>query len=67
MFHNQVFQNRLKYLIKELQSLRVGREDAYQLIYEEIELRDLDEDDDMQPTDALNLIKAENQALSDIA
>ena len=28
--------------------------------YEEIELRDLDEDDDMQPTDALNLMKAKN-------
>ena len=26
---------------------------------EEIEMRDLDEDDDTQPTDALNLMKAE--------
>ncbi len=25
--------------------------------FEEIELRDLDDEDDMQPTDALNLIK----------
>ncbi len=48
-----------KVLIKELQSLGL---DVKMLSsdFEEIELRDLDEDDDMQPTDALNLIK-ENQ------
>ncbi|WP_172643559.1 DNA-directed RNA polymerase subunit beta [Sporosarcina sp. D27] len=45
-----------KVLIKELQSLgldvKMLSED-----FEEIELRDLEEDDDMQPTDALNLMK----------
>jgi DNA-directed RNA polymerase subunit beta len=48
-----------KVLIKELQSLGL---DVKMLSsdFEEIELRDLEEDDDMQPTDALNLIK-ENQ------
>ena len=47
-----------KVLIKELQSLGL---DVKMLTadYEEIELRDLDEDDDTQPTDALNLIQAE--------
>ncbi|KXH80781.1 DNA-directed RNA polymerase subunit beta [Sporosarcina sp. HYO08] len=45
-----------KVLIKELQSLGL---DVKMLSpdLEEIELRDLDEDDDTQPTDALNLIK----------
>ena len=45
-----------KVLIKELQSLgldvKMLSED-----FEEIELRDLEDDDDMQPTDALNLMK----------
>ncbi|WP_251636536.1 DNA-directed RNA polymerase subunit beta [Sporosarcina sp. NCCP-2716] len=45
-----------KVLIKELQSLgldvKMLSED-----FQEIELRDLEEDDDMQPTDALNLMK----------
>ncbi|WP_172370518.1 DNA-directed RNA polymerase subunit beta [Sporosarcina jiandibaonis] len=47
-----------KVLIKELQSLGL---DVKMLSseYEEIELRNLDEDDDTQPTDALNLMKAE--------
>ena len=47
-----------KVLIKELQSLGL---DVKMLTsdYEEIELRDFDEDDDTQPTDALNLVKAE--------
>ncbi|MER2088216.1 DNA-directed RNA polymerase subunit beta [Sporosarcina sp. JAI121] len=48
-----------KVLIKELQSLGLDVK-MLSLDLEEIELRDLDEDDDMQPTDALNLIK-ENQ------
>ena len=50
-----------KVLIKELQSLGL---DVKMLTedYEEIELRDLDEDDDTQPTDALNLIKAEQES-----
>nr|WP_245698287.1 DNA-directed RNA polymerase subunit beta [Sporosarcina ureilytica] len=50
-----------KVLIKELQSLGL---DVKMLTdnYEEIELRDLDEDDDTQPTDALNLMKAEQQS-----
>ncbi len=44
-----------KVLIKELQSLGL---DVKMLTedFEEIEMRDLDEDDDMQPTDALNLM-----------
>ncbi len=45
-----------KVLIKELQSLgldvKMLSED-----FQEIELRDLEDDDDMQPTDALNLMK----------
>ncbi len=45
-----------KVLIKELQSLGLDVKMLSQDL-EEIELRDLDEDDDMQPTDALNLIK----------
>ncbi|WP_412177814.1 DNA-directed RNA polymerase subunit beta [Sporosarcina sp. YIM B06819] len=45
-----------KVLIKELQSLGLDVK-MLSLDLEEIELRDLDEDDDMQPTDALNLIK----------
>ncbi|MFJ7935188.1 DNA-directed RNA polymerase subunit beta [Sporosarcina sp. NPDC096371] len=45
-----------KVLIKELQSLGLDVK-MLSLDFEEIELRDLDEDDDMQPTDALNLIK----------
>ena len=47
-----------KVLIKELQSLGL---DVKMLTdeYEEVELRDLDEDDDAQPTDALNLLEAE--------
>ena len=48
-----------KVLIKELQSLGLDVK-MLSIDLEEIELRDLDEDDDMQPTDALNLIK-ENQ------
>ena len=48
-----------KVLIKELQSLGLDVK-MLSIDFEEIELRDLDEDDDMQPTDALNLIK-ENQ------
>ncbi len=49
-----------KVLIKELQSLGL---DVKMLTadYEEIELRDLDGDDDTQPTDALSLIKAEQE------
>ncbi|WP_432362191.1 DNA-directed RNA polymerase subunit beta [Sporosarcina sp. UB5] len=44
-----------KVLIKELQSLGL---DVKMLTeeFEEIEMRDLDDDDDMQPTDALNLM-----------
>ena len=45
-----------KVLIKELQSLGLDVK-MLSADLEEIELRDLDEDDDMQPTDALNLIK----------
>ncbi|MEK5036619.1 DNA-directed RNA polymerase subunit beta [Sporosarcina sp. FSL K6-3457] len=45
-----------KVLIKELQSLGLDVK-MLSLDLEEIELRDLDDDDDMQPTDALNLIK----------
>ncbi|MCG7335347.1 DNA-directed RNA polymerase subunit beta [Sporosarcina sp. ACRSM] len=45
-----------KVLIKELQSLGLDVKMLSQDL-EEIELRDLDEDEDMQPTDALNLIK----------
>ena len=45
-----------KVLIKELQSLGLDVK-MLSTDLEEIELRDLDEDDDMQPTDALNLIK----------
>ena len=45
-----------KVLIKELQSLGLDVK-MLSTDFEEIELRDLDEDDDMQPTDALNLIK----------
>ena len=45
-----------KVLIKELQSLGLDVK-MLSIDFEEIELRDLDEDDDMQPTDALNLIK----------
>ncbi len=50
-----------KVLIKELQSLGL---DVKMLTaeFEEIELRDLDEDDDTQPTDALNLIKEEQKS-----
>ena len=50
-----------KVLIKELQSLGL---DVKMLTadFEEIELRDLDEDDDTQPTDALNLMKAEQNS-----
>lgn len=48
-----------KVLIKELQSLGLDVK-MLSIDLEEIELRDLEEDDDMQPTDALNLIK-ENQ------
>ncbi len=48
-----------KVLIKELQSLGLDVK-MLSIDFEEIELRDLDDDDDMQPTDALNLIK-ENQ------
>ena len=47
-----------KVLIKELQSLGLDVK-MLSADYEEIELRDLDEDDDTQPTDALNLMKAE--------
>ena len=49
-----------KVLIKELQSLGL---DVKMLTedFEEIEMRDLDEDDDMQPTDALNLMQKTNQ------
>ncbi|WP_199173135.1 DNA-directed RNA polymerase subunit beta [Sporosarcina sp. P2] len=45
-----------KVLIKELQSLGL---DVKMLTedFEEIELRDLDDEEDLQPTDALNLIK----------
>ncbi len=45
-----------KVLIKELQSLGL---DVKMLTedFEEIELRDLDDEEDMQPTDALNLMK----------
>ena len=50
-----------KVLIKELQSLGLDVK-MLSIDLEEIELRDLDEDDDMQPTDALNLIK-ENQTV----
>ena len=45
-----------KVLIKELQSLGLDVK-MLSIDFEEIELRDLDDDDDMQPTDALNLIK----------
>ncbi|MBE1553128.1 DNA-directed RNA polymerase subunit beta [Sporosarcina limicola] len=45
-----------KVLIKELQSLGLDVK-MLSIDFKEIELRDLDEDDDMQPTDALNLIK----------
>ena len=45
-----------KVLIKELQSLGLDVK-MLSTDLEEIEFRDLDEDDDMQPTDALNLIK----------
>lgn len=47
-----------KVLIKELQSLGL---DVKMLTeeFEEIEMRDLDDDDDMQPTDALNLMAEE--------
>ena len=50
-----------KVLIKELQSLGL---DVKMLTeeFEEIEMRDLDDDDDMQPTDALNLL-AEDQTV----
>ncbi len=50
-----------KVLIKELQSLGL---DVKMLTeeFEEIEMRDLDDDDDMQPTDALNLM-AEDQTV----
>ena len=48
-----------KVLIKELQSLGLDVK-MLSATYEEIELRNLDEDDDMQPTDALNLMKAEH-------
>lgn len=49
-----------KVLIKELQSLGL---DVKMLTedYEEIELRDLDEDEDLQPTDALNILPANEQ------
>ncbi|MCZ2259237.1 DNA-directed RNA polymerase subunit beta [Sporosarcina sp. G11-34] len=47
-----------KVLIKELQSLGLDVK-MLDAEYEEIELRDLDEDDDMQPTDALNLEKVD--------
>ena len=47
-----------KVLIKELQSLGLDVK-MLSADYEEIELRNLDEDDDTQPTDALNLMKAE--------
>ncbi len=49
-----------KVLIKELQSLGLDVK-MLSADYEEIELRNLDEDDDTQPTDALNLMKAEQQ------
>ena len=50
-----------KVLIKELQSLGL---DVKMLTdeYEEVELRDLDEDEDTQPTDALNLLQTEQEA-----
>ena len=47
-----------KVLIKELQSLGLDVK-MLSADFEEIELRDLDEGDDMQPTDALNLVKAD--------
>ena len=47
-----------KVLIKELQSLGLDVK-MLSADYEEIELRNLDEDDDTQPTDALNLMKAD--------
>ncbi|MFD1929740.1 DNA-directed RNA polymerase subunit beta [Sporosarcina siberiensis] len=47
-----------KVLIKELQSLGLDVK-MLSADYEEIELRDLDEGDDMQPTDALNLVKVD--------
>ena len=47
-----------KVLIKELQSLGLDVK-MLSAEYEEIELRDLDEGDDMQPTDALNLVKVD--------
>ncbi len=51
-----------KVLIKELQSLGL---DVKMLTedYEEIDLRDLDEDDDLQPTDALNILPAEQEPI----
>ena len=49
-----------KVLIKELQSLGLDVK-MLSADYEEIELRNLDEDDDMQPTDALNLMKVEKE------
>ncbi|WP_205407178.1 DNA-directed RNA polymerase subunit beta [Sporosarcina sp. PTS2304] len=51
-----------KVLIKELQSLGL---DVKMLTedFEEIELRDLDDEEDLQPTDALNLMK-EDQPIS---
>src|SRR5699024_2199033 len=50
-----------KVLIKELQSLGL---DVKMLTdeYEEVELRDLDEDEDTQPTDGLNLLQTEQEA-----
>ncbi|MET3574329.1 DNA-directed RNA polymerase subunit beta [Bhargavaea ullalensis] len=51
-----------KVLIKELQSLGL---DVKMLTeeYEEIDLRDLDEDEDLQPTDALNILPAEQEPI----
>ena len=50
-----------KVLIKELQSLGLDVK-MLSADYEEIELRNLDEDDDTQPTDALNLMKSEQRS-----
>lgn len=50
-----------KVLIKELQSLGLDVK-MLSIDHEEIELRDFDEDDDAQPSDALNLMKAETKS-----
>ena len=50
-----------KVLIKELQSLGLDVK-MLSIDHEEIELRDFDEDDDAQPSAALNLMKAETKS-----